>query len=355
MKVLALTKYGNLAASTRQRFLQYAPALQQAGIELQCSPLLGNDYLADVLAGRAASRRSIVSAYLRRFKAIGDASAADVVWLHCEFLPYWPALAERLAARMVARPIVFDFDDAIFHMYDENARWPTRLLLKGKLESLLRRVAACTCGNAHLRDYAARYCANSMVVPTVVDTAMYRPLPDRRSGPLTIGWIGSPTTWRGVRPSLPLLEAICTQYQARFLVVGAGRDARREAFAGMEVRDWSEATEIGDVQAMDIGIMPLLDRPFERGKSGYKLIQYMACGLPVVASPIGVNTQIVKDGVNGFLASTEPQWRRSLTLLLDDATLRAELGARGRAQAVEHFSLDSQKSRLVDLFRSLAR
>ena len=122
----------------------------------------------------------------------------------------------------------------------------------------------------------------------------------------------------------------------------------------MEQREWGEAREVDDIQSMDVGIMPLLDRPFERGKSGYKLVQYMACGLPVVASPIGVNAEIVKDGVNGFLAATEEQWRQALSSLLRDRRLRDRLGKAGREQAVRHFSLNSQKGRLVDLFKSVA-
>ena len=354
MKVLALTKYGDLAASTRQRFLQFQPALAASGIELECSPLFDNDYLRHVLAGRRPPKRSIARAYLRRLASVLEARRADVVWLHCEFFPYWPRVAESLAARGVRKPIVFDFDDAIFHMYDAGARPIVRILLAGKLEGLLSRVAACTCGNAYLRDYAARFCSNTLIVPTVVDTGIYRPARQGGGRPLTIGWIGSPTTWVGVRPILPVLEEICAQHRARFLVVGAGEAAAGDLFPGMEARDWTQKSEVSDLQEMDIGVMPLLDRPFERGKSGYKLIQYMACGLPAVASPIGVNADIVKEGVNGFLASTELEWRDALAALCTSPELRSGLGSAGRQRAVRDFSLDSQKDRLVALFQSIA-
>lgn len=353
MKVLALTKYGDRAASTRQRFLQYAPALTQAGIELKVSPLLDNDYLDQILAGARPSALTIANSYIRRLRAISHARSADLIWLHCEFLPFWPSFAEVGAAKLVRKPIVFDFDDAIFHMYDDSSSALTRMILKDKLQRLLTRVTACTCGNAYLRDFAARFCPNSQVFPTVVDTDAYRPGGTAQNGPLTIGWIGSPSTWVGVRPILPVIEKAVARSHGRFLVVGAGHAAEDDLFPGMEVRKWREETEIADVQAMDIGIMPLLDRPFERGKSGYKLIQYMACGLPVVASPIGVNSQIVKDGANGFLAATEQEWGETLARLLGDSSLRKRLGAAGRDQAVAHFSLASQKGRLIDLFRSL--
>jgi len=354
MRVLALTKYADAAASTRQRFIQYGPGLQEAGIDLCYSPLLGNEYLREVLVGRRPSLMSIARAYIRRLNAVLHASDADLVWVHCEFFPYWPGLAERIAAAVVRKPIVFDFDDAIFHMYDANADWHKRVFLKDKLSSLLERAAACTCGNAYLRDFAARYCSNSMIVPTVVNTDMYRPRGDTQAQPLTIGWIGSPSTWVGVRPILPILREIVAKHKARFLVVGAGPAAEGDAFPGMELRDWREASEIADVQDMDIGIMPLLDRPFERGKSGYKLIQYMACGLPLVASPIGVNCEIVGRGVNGFLAATDDEWRQALSTLIGDADMRRRFGKAGRALAVKSFSLASQEPRLIQLFRSLA-
>jgi glycosyltransferase involved in cell wall biosynthesis len=195
------------------------------------------------------------------------------------------------------------------------------------------------------------------VLPTVVDTRQYVPIarPDP-SQPPVIGWIGSPSTWAHIRPILPLLSEICSAHGVRFRAVGAGAGAgaERDRFDGLDLIPWSEPSEIADVQAMDIGVMPLIDRPFERGKSGYKLIQYMACGLPVVASPVGVNSDIVIEGESGFIASSEEEWRWALIRLIRDPELRARMGAVGRARAVERYSLASQAPRLVELFRSVA-
>jgi len=157
-----------------------------------------------------------------------------------------------------------------------------------------------------------------------------------------------------VQPMLPMLREVCAETGATLLAVGAGAAARGDHFPGLELRDWGEDSEIGDVQSMDIGIMPLVDRPFERGKSGYKLVQYMACGLPVVASPVGVNSEIVENGENGFLARDEHEWRDVLIRLLRDENMRKELGASGRARAQERYSLASQSPRLVDLFKTIA-
>lgn len=354
MKVAAFTRYGPRAASTRQRFLQYFPALREAGIEVEHHPLLRDDYVASLVSGDRYQVSLVLKAYADRVHQLIASRDADLYWVYVELLPYFPALVERLTAR--GKPIIYDFDDAFFHAYDQNPNPLLRVFLGGKHAAQLKRAAACCCGNDYIQRFAAQFCDRTMVLPTVVDTDAYRPASrPARKGPLTIGWIGSPSTWCGVQPILPALKTTISAHDARFLVVGAGKAAAADLFPGMEIRDWSEATEIRDVQSMDIGIMPLLDRPFERGKSGYKLIQYMACGLPVVASPIGANTQIVNQGVNGLLASTEQDWIEAIAELLRDRDLRRRLGAEGRAQVVERFSLASQKARLVALFRTLAR
>jgi glycosyltransferase involved in cell wall biosynthesis len=350
VKVAAFTRYGPRAASTRQRFLQYFPALHEAGIHLDHHPLLGDDYVAGLVTGEPYPRAKLARAYARRVEQLISSRDCDAFWVYVELLPYLPALVERLAA--VGKPIVYDFDDAFFHSYDQSPNPVIRALLGHKHASLLGHAAACVCGNAYLGEFARRHCRNTIIIPTVVDTSAYLPAPGRDK-PLTIGWIGSPSTWANVQPLLPVLREAITRHRARFLVIGAGRSAERDVFPGMEARDWTEATEIADVQTMDIGIMPLLDRPFERGKSGYKLIQYMACGLPVVASPVGVNAEIVKDGVNGFLASTDAQWSERLGQLLADAALRSRMGEQGRTQAVDGYSLARQAPRLVQLFQSL--
>ncbi len=250
------------------------------------------------------------------------------------------------------RPILFDYDDAIFHMYDDNAPPSVRLLLDDKLGALLRRCAGCCCGNDYLAAYARRFCANTIVLPTVVDTDRYRPAP-RSPGPLTIGWIGSPSTWGQVRPVLPIIEQLCKDGEVAFRAVGAGKAAEQDRFAGFTSVDWDEVSEVAEIQRMDIGIMPLLDNPFERGKSGYKLVQYMACGLPVVASPVGVNSEIVTDDC-GILADGADQWARALRRLLGDPALRGRLGQAGHERVEALYSLRSQAPRLIGMLRGVA-
>lgn len=346
MRVLAFTKYGREAASTRQRFLQYFPSLQSAGIIVDYNPLLGDDYVRALTTGKRFSRMAAAASYARRIGQLAQSASYDLIWIYAELFPWLPVLFEKLALRG-STPIVYDIDDAFF------VRYEGKPFLSGKLDILMGRAAACVCGNEFLRDYAANFCERSIVIPTVVDTAKYRPASRLKGKQIVIGWIGSPSTWANVRPLLPLLERLCEEYPVRFRAIGTGVEAALDRFPGCEFAEWREDSEIAEVQAMDIGIMPLLDQPFERGKSGYKLVQYMACGLPVVASPVGVNMQMVTPGENGFLASTEAEWREALERLIGDASLRARMGKNGRALAERSYSLAVHAPRLIALFREI--
>ena len=355
MRMAAFTRYGARAASTRQRLLQYLPHLRAAGIDIEWHALLDDAYVRGLETGEQYPKLRVAKAYLKRMGQLRANEGSDLLWVYADLFPYLPAAFEQwLLGRH--RAIVYDFDDAFFHHYDGRSNPLARWALGGKFAELLKRAAVCFCGNAYVRDYAAQYCANSIVLPTVVDTSIYQPMVRvPASGPLVIGWIGSPTTWPNVRPLLPLLKQLCAERSVRVRVVGAGSAAEQDRFPGLELVEWSEATEIAEVQAMAVGIMPLLDRPFERGKSGYKLIQYMACGLPVVASPVGVNCEIVDQDENGLLATSESEWRDALLRLISDEPLRARLGSNGRLRTEANYSLASQAPRLVEALRAAAQ
>jgi glycosyltransferase involved in cell wall biosynthesis len=165
-----------------------------------------------------------------------------------------------------------------------------------------------------------------------------------------IGWIGSPATAHFLRIVAPVLEKLRKQLPIRCVAIGARADQVQGT--PFEALPWSESTEAAMLQQLDVGIMPLSDTPFERGKCGYKLIQYMACGVPVVASPVGVNTEIVSPDV-GFLATGEAQWTAAFEALIRDGSLRERLGTMGRRRVRETYSLQVQAPRFIRMLRSL--
>lgn len=201
------------------------------------------------------------------------------------------------------------------------------------------------------------YCSHVAIVPTVVDNRIYceAPAASGRAAPgrqLHIGWIGTPSTWSeyltGLMPTLmPTLHSM----DARLVVMGAGRHTAAQP--RLDFHEWSEEAEVPFLQSLDIGLMPLTDTPWARGKCGYKLIQYMACGLPVIASPVGVNAEIVEHGVNGFLASTEEEWTEALRTLLSDAALRKRMGEAGRRKVEREYSLQVWGPRVAQMLRDV--
>ncbi|MGE0723697.1 MAG: glycosyltransferase family 4 protein [Alphaproteobacteria bacterium] len=346
MRVLLLSRYGRLGATSRQRHLQYLPALRAAGFEVAVDALLDDGYLRRMHAGDPPRPAPIAFAYLRRIGRLLGARRWDGLWIEKEILPWLPAAAERLLAT-AGVPMVLDFDDAWFHRYDAHPRPAVRALLGGKVGRAMRAARLVVAGNPYIADHAvAAGAARVEIVPTVVDTDRIAVAPPAER-PLTLGWIGTPANARYLDPIRPALADLCREGAARLLIVGGGP----AALGGLpgEARDWDEAREAADLADMDIGLMPLPDTPFERGKCGYKLIQYMAAGRPAVASPVGVNGQIVRPGETGFLADDPDEWRGALRALARDPALRARLGVAGRARAEAEFSLRLWAPRMVDL------
>lgn len=353
MRVTAFAKYSSMAASSRHRLLQYTPHLTACGIEVDFHALLPDAYVEGIGSGRRYPKGKMLLHYLHRFHQVIGRTKADLIWINAELFPFLPASFERLAFRS-GNPVVYDFDDAFFNFYgDHRYRW-VRRLLAGKLNPLLRGAALSCCGNTYLERHASRFTPNTMILPTVVDTSIYRPAAGvRPDHPLTLGWIGSPSTWAYMRPLLPLLRRLVAERGVRVRAVGAGAAARGDAFAGLDLIDWQEEREVEEIRSMDIGLMPLPDDEWARGKCGFKLIQYAACGLPVVASPVGANREIVLFERTGLFATSEAEWSMALLRLIDDPNLRSNLGGAGRRRIEEHYSLHVHAPRLVEALKSL--
>jgi glycosyltransferase involved in cell wall biosynthesis len=355
MRVLLLSRYGRLGASSRVRSYQYQPYLHASGIEVTAAPLLDDAYLEELYTGRARSFGRIFTAAIRRLRRLLDGQSYDLLWIEYELFPWMPALFERLLSRTGHRYVV-EFDDAVFHRYDRHAVGLVRLALGRKIDTVMRRAAAVIVGNGYL---AARAEAAGAIkierLPSVIDLDQY---PLATSAPaaddvFTIGWIGSPATAGYLDAIVPALRTICAESPARVRLVGAPEGLTWPG-VNVEHRRWSEEREAKEIQACHVGIMPLPDGPWEQGKCGYKLVQYMACGAPVIASPVGVNRELVQHGVTGLLASSVDEWVEALRTLRGDAALRAVMGQRGRQVVEARYCVQVTAPRLVALFRELA-
>jgi glycosyltransferase involved in cell wall biosynthesis len=349
LKVLLLSRYDQLGASSRLRFFQFLPALATEGIGVHVQALLGNDYLHRIYKGRNALFHAAMGV-IRRVNVLVASGQYDVLWLEKELFPWLPFWFER--GWLTERPVLVDYDDAIFHNYDLHRHRLVRRLLGRKVDHLMRCAAAVTVGNAYLATRAREAGAKRIaVLPTVVDTTRYALRSVGNASKCRIGWIGTPKTARYLENVESALIDVSGKDDVLITLIGSGSVNLRGV--PLEMREWSEATEARDISLLDVGIMPIPDEPWERGKCGYKLIQYMASGIPVVASPVGANKELVKHGENGFLANSPTQWSHYLRLLIRDPDLRRHMGLAGRRQVEKQYSVDSVVPKLALLLKSL--
>jgi glycosyltransferase involved in cell wall biosynthesis len=356
MRVLALVPYPlGTAPGQRYRIEQWAPYLAEQGIHLTFMPF-ATQKLARVLyePGRFVEKGcAMVAASIRRYHDLEAARDYDLVWVFREACLVGPAWAERLAHLRGSR-LIYDFDDAIYLPYvSPSNRYLSYLKFPGKTRSLCRLSRAVFAGNSSLAAYARRYNQSVHVLPSTVSLRSYRTRAEgARKGRLVVGWTGSHSS----APYLALISNALRRLRARrdfrFLAIGAAE----LSIPGVEVecRPWTSQAEVEDLWDMDVGVMPLRDDPWSRGKCGMKLIQYMGVGLPAVASPVGANREIVRAGENGFLPATEDDWVEVLDSLLADADLRRRLGSEARRTVETAYSAEVHVPRIAEVLRGAA-
>lgn len=350
MNVLILSRYTRRGASSRVRLYQYVPYLEAHGIACTISPLLDDDYLHSLYGSERKSPSALVWAYWRRLLQLLTLRRYDLVLLEKELFPFLPSWGETLTF-LAGTPVVVDYDDATFHTYDRHVSGIVRTLLGNKIDTVMRRSALVLVGNEYLAERAANAGAHRIeYLPSVVDCERYVPSSGNRGKAFTIGWIGTPSSARYLQKLAPALNEVCRNNLARLVLVGSGEVNLPDV--PLEILPWNEETEVDAIQSFDVGIMPLEDTPWERGKCGYKLVQCMACGLPVVGSPVGVNRRIVEHGTDGFLAESLEEWIGALSLLRDDHDLRIRMGSAAREKIVKSYSLQAHAPRLLTLLRS---
>lgn len=352
IRVLGFSLYGSQAASHRVRLSQFQPGLAAAGINLQIQSLLDNDYLQRSFSGARPSLRSLLAAYGRRLQALHQVDRFDLAIVYGDLLPFVPGWLE---LQLLQIPFVYDCDDAFFLKYRTGRLRLLQPFLGAKADRLMAAADAVTAGNAGLATYARRFSSNVAVLASVVDTELFcpaaSPLIPAADRPFTVGWIGSPSTAPYLRLLVQPLQQLAQERAVRLLVVGG----IAPTIAGVEVieQPWSLKQEVPLIQQFDVGVMPLPDTPWARGKCAYKLIQCMACGIPVLASPVGANVDAVPPGC-GLLAESPQEWLDALRRLAAEAELRHRLGHTARQWVEEHYSLRSALPVLVSVIQQAA-
>lgn len=349
IRVLGLSLYGPKAASHRVRLSQFQPGLAAAGIDLQIHSLLDDAYLLRTFAGESPSLRALFAAYAQRFQALFQADRFDLAMVYGDLLPFLPGFLER---QLLNIPFIYDCDDAFFLKYRSGRLRLLQPLLGAKADRLMAAAVAVTAGNTWLAAHARRFSSSVTVLPSVVDSDQFRPPAtspaERAAKPFTVGWIGSPSTAPYLQLLVEPLEQMAREGPVHLLVVGGPSPA----IVGVEVieQPWSLEQEVPLIQQFDVGVMPLPDTPWARGKCAYKLIQCMACGIPVVASRVGANVDAVPPEC-GLMADSPVEWLDALRALAADAEFRQRLGASGRRWVEERYSLRSALPVLTEVIQ----
>lgn len=353
IKILLLSRYENLGASSRYRSYQYIPYLHKEGIETTVAPLFSNDYIKDLYAGRKKNLLKVLKTYVNRIINLYHVGGFDLIWIEKEALPWLPAWVEHKLG-LAKVPYIVDYDDAIFHRYDQHNFKLVRWILGRKIDRIMQYATLVLVGNEYLLERAKKAGARRIeLLPTAIDLEKYPTNFFHNNDIFTIGWIGSPVTSHYLKLVIPALEEFCKKNTARMVLIGAKKEKLSNIL--VEYVPWSKETEIKEIQKFDVGIMPLPDNAWERGKCGFKLIQYMACGLPVVGSPVGVNARFIKHGINGYQAKNTNEWIWALQKLKADKELRQKMGRAGRQIVEKEFCLQVTAPRLRDFIFSVVR
>ena len=293
----------------------------------------------------------ILSCYRKRLSLIMHEQPSDVLFIFREAALFGPAIIERLARRWHV-PIIYDFDDPVFLPYRSPMNgWFSLLKFPRKTHAMFRLSDHVIAINGLLAKYAARYNSSVSIIPNCVDTDRYLPAPRIDDGIVRLVWIGSHSTMPNLETIAPVLRDLRDGPRLALRVIGAGK-AEMEGVE-LDVRQWSAETEVADLQNCDIGLLPLLDHTWHPWKFFFKIVQYMAVGLPVIARRVGSNSEIIDDGVNGFLVETPDEWRSRLRQLIDDAGLRRRMGEAARATVLERYSTRVQMPRVVSIFENV--
>jgi glycosyltransferase involved in cell wall biosynthesis len=336
MQVLALSPIPEEGAGCRFRIAQYVPYLRDAGFDVTISPFYTREYFELVYQrGRYATKAvKFMALAARRYVELLGVRRYDLVFLYREAIPLGPPLLETLIAKSGV-PIVYDFD------VSEANRAIAFLKDPGRAATIVRLSRRVVVGNAFLAEFARRHNPAVTVIPTAVDTTRFVPAERRGQSAdrkLVIGWIGSPTTFRYLEALAGVLREVAATHTVTLKVSGAGQPVR---FPGVDVVEepWSMRDEVSLFNTCDLGVYPLTDDEWSKGKCGFKAIQCMACGVPVVAAAVGVNREIITDGVDSYLASSHDEWVGKLKRLLSDGALREQMAIAGRRTIEARYSL----------------
>jgi len=348
--IIFFTKYDELGASSRVRMHQYINKYKK-NFNIYVNPLLDKKYLKAKYSKNHISFLYIIKLVAKRIYHVICSSKYDIVWVEKELFPWFPRIFECYLSSINTKT-VFDYDDAIHHIYDKNDNSFIKKLFGKKIKRIMKKSSVVTVGNEYLNRYAKKSGARKVIyLPTCVNTNILVNKDNTQNKKIIIGWIGTPYTFKYVIKYLPNFKKISYDKNVEFHFCGAGSSLLdNQTFVNV---NWGVELEKSFLTKIDIGIMPLFDDFFEKGKCGYKLLQYMSYSKPVVASPVGANKKIVEHGYNGFLCNTIVEWENALLKLISDKNMRINMGKNGRKKVIGDYSTNIYLNTVNKLLKDL--
>ncbi|MFN5324902.1 MAG: glycosyltransferase family 4 protein [Bacteroidota bacterium] len=342
--------------SQRFRFEQYLEFLQSRGYDYDFSYLISQaDDKVFYAPGNLFRKAFIfIKSAFKRIVDLTHISRYDIVFVQREAFMTGSSWFEKRFSKSKAR-LVFDFDDAIWnHDVSEGNKSFAWLKDASKTERIIAYSDLVIAGNRYLFDYASRFNSNVLIIPTTIDTDEYKPTDVNKSGnSVVIGWSGSITTIKHFELAVPFLRTLKSKFGSRIEIRVIGDGSYRNEELGIVGKPWTKQTELHDLSSFDIGIMPIPDDDWSKGKCGLKGLQYMALAIPAVMSPVGVNSEIIQHGSNGYLASTDEEWVKCISSLIDDADSRKSMGLAARQTVIDKYSVHSQKENYLKAFEGM--
>ncbi len=354
-KVLFIANHRpNRSPSQRFRFEQYLTFFKENGWDYDFSYLISEkDDTIFYKKGHFFQKLIIIlKAFNIRWKDVLRSSKYDIIFIQREAFITGTTFFEKKFSSSKAK-IIYDFDDSIWlsNVSDANKKW-NWLKNPNKTKEIISVSNIVFAGNQYLADYAKQANNNVVIIPTTIDTEEYKRIPSNNSK-ICIGWSGSITTIQHFEYAIPFLLRLKEKYgdDIEFKVIGDKNYTHKELnITGIA---WSKEDEIKELSSFDIGIMPLPNDKWANGKCGLKGLQYMALEIPTIMSPVGVNTKIIKDGINGFLAESETEWVQKISQLIDSKSLRNKAGIAGRKTTLNQYSVKANKNEYLTLFNQL--
>jgi len=353
MKILFIVPYSTEGASNRFRVEQYLPYLDKEGIEYDIRPFVSSRFYKILYSKKQRTKKVIyfIQAFFNRIIDVIRLRRYDLVFIHRETCPFGPPIFEWLICKF-KKPIIYDFDDAIFlHNYNLANKFYRFLKFPSKTKEIIKMSSRVIVPNIFLKEYAGKFNKHIYIIPTPIDTDKFK-IAEKSFNKLAIGWVGSFTTASYLKVVFNAMQQLSKKYDFVLKIFGAGEII---SIPGVKIEnyDWHLEEEAGYFQSMDIGIYPLIDILWARGKAGFKAIQYMAVGVPVVASSVGMVKDFIKDGVNGYLAITEEEWIEKISKLIEDSNLRRNIGLEGRKTVEERFSVKVNAPEYLRVIKSV--